>query len=164
MTRGHSSTPFGAGAYVTDEAPADLVIQKLRNIITEKARHARARRDGPEEYRLQEMLELSDEALVDTLFSHVEPNPDRVGCPPRDVLLELAHRTRPLTDPWWDHIMGCSPCRIDVREWGRNRPVHANPLETRPRRPRWRIMGIALLAIVGLILAIIWWAQNMSRP
>ena len=62
------------------------------------------------------MLELSDDALFDTLYSSVEPNPDRVGCPPREALRELAMRRRPLSDPLWDHVIECAPCRIDVRE------------------------------------------------
>ena len=69
------------------------------------------------------MLELSDDALLDTIYSSVEPNPDRVGCPPREALRELAMRTRPLSDPLWDHVMECAPCRIDVREMGRDRAV-----------------------------------------
>ena len=87
---------------------------------------------SPEHYRLQEMLELSDDALFDTLYSSVEPNPDRVGCPPRDALRELAMRTRPMSDPLWDHVMECAPCRIDVREMGRGRP--AIPVRS-PARP-----------------------------
>jgi hypothetical protein len=62
------------------------------------------------------MLELSDDALLDTIYSSVEPNPDRVGCPSREVLRELAMRTRPLSNAIWDHVMECAPCRIDVRE------------------------------------------------
>ena len=85
----------------------------------EKAKQAPS--GSPEHYRLQEMLELSDDALFDTLYSSVEPNPDRVGCPPRETLRELAMRTRPLSDPLWDHVMECAPCRIDVRVMGRDR-------------------------------------------
>ena len=106
---------------MTQEAPGDLAVQKLRTFIAEKA--SKLRPGSPERYRLLETLELSDEALIDKIYSQVEPNPDRVGCPPRAVLIQLAQRTRPLTDPWWDHIMACSPCRIDVRELGRELPV-----------------------------------------
>jgi hypothetical protein len=107
------------GAWVTQESPADLVVQKLRTLIREKVSQAPS--GSPEQYRLQEMLELSDEALLDTIYSAVEPNPDRVGCPPQEVLRELAMRIRPLSDPLWDHVMECAPCRIDVRKMGRDR-------------------------------------------
>ena len=90
------------------------------------------------------MLELSDDALLDTIYSSVEPNPDRVGCPPREALRELAMRTRPLSDPLWDHVMECAPCRIDVREMGRDRPAT-------PVRSPARSVGLAAAAILVLI-------------
>ena len=67
---------------MTQGSPADLVVQKLRTLIREKASQVPS--GSPEHYRLQEMLELSDDALFDTLYGSVEPNPDRVGCPPRE--------------------------------------------------------------------------------
>ena len=102
---------------MTQGSPADLVVQKLRTLIREKA--SQTPPGSPEQYRLQEMLELPDNALLDTIYSSVEANPDRVGCPPREALRELAMRTRPLSDPLWDHVMECAPCRIDVRKMGR---------------------------------------------
>ena len=137
---------------MTDESPTDLVIQKLRTLLREKANQAVS--GSPEHYRLQEMLELSDDALLDTIYSSVEPNPDRVGCPPREVLRELAMRTRPLSDPLWDHVMECAPCRIDVREMGRNRPV-------RPVRPTARSLGLAVAAI--LLLGVGFGAWMLTR-
>ena len=89
------------------------------------------------------MLELSDDALLDTIYSSVEPNPDRVGCPPREALRELAMRTRPLSDPLWDHVMECAPCRIDVREMGRERPAV-------PCGRRARSVGLAVAAVLVL--------------
>ena len=126
---------------MTRESPADLVVQKLRMVLTEKA--AQALSGSPEQYRLQEMLELSDNALLDAIYSSVEPNPDRVGCPPREALRELARRTRSLNDPLWDHVMECAPCRIDVREMGRGRPVTPVPSVTRS-------VGLAAAAVLLL--------------
>ena len=113
------------------ESPADLVVQKLRTLIREKADLEAS--GSPEHERLQEMLELSDDALLDTLFHAVEPNTDRVGCPPRETLRELAMRQRSLSDPLWDHVMECAPCRTAVRQLGRDRrsrsPFRAIPAE-----------------------------------
>ena len=67
---------------MTQASPADVVVQKLRALLKEKA--AQAPSGSPEQYRLQEMLELSDDVLLDTIYSSVEANPDRVGCPPRE--------------------------------------------------------------------------------
>jgi hypothetical protein len=133
---------------VTQASPADVVVQKLRMLIKEKAAQAPSR--SPEQYRLQEMLELSDDALLDTIYSSVEANPDRVGCPPREELRELAVRKRPLSDPLWDHVMECAPCRTDVREMGRGRPVV-------PVRSAARSIGLATAAILVVIIGVGSW-------
>jgi len=54
-------------------------------------------------------------------------------------------RTRPLSDPLWDHVMECAPCRIDVREMGRERPAM-------PARSAARSVGLATAAILALIV------------
>ena len=47
---------------------------------------------------------------LDELLGRGCPNPDRVGCPPREVLISLARRERPIGDPAYDHInKECSP-------------------------------------------------------
>jgi hypothetical protein len=130
---------------VTQGSPADLVVQKLRMLLREKATQASS--GSPEQYRLQEMLELSDNALLDTIYNSVEPNPDRVGCPPREALRELAVRKRPLSDPLWDHVIECAPCRIDVREMGRGPAV--TPLRS-PARPFGLVAAAVLVLGIGL--------------
>jgi len=52
---------------------------------------------------------------LDAVFSAANPNPDRVGCPPREVLAELATRQRPIGDPAYVHLTRCSPCYREVR-------------------------------------------------
>jgi hypothetical protein len=133
---------------VSQESPADLVVQKLRTLIREKATQEPS--GSPERYRLQELLELSDSALLDTIYSAAEPNPDRDGCPPRELLRELAMRTRPLSDPLWDHVMQCAPCRIDVREMGRGKPVI-------PLRSRLIWAGLAAVAALAIGIAVGAW-------
>ena len=96
------------------------------------------------------MLELSDDALLDTIYTSVEANPDRVGCPSREALHELAMRTRPLSDPLWDHVMECAPCRIDVREMGRERPAV-------PVRSAARSVSLAFAVILVLIVGVGAW-------
>ena len=98
---------------MTQASPADVVVQKLRALLKEKA--AQAPSGSPEQYRLQEMLELSDDVLLDTIYRSAEPNPDRVGCPSRDALVALSRRERPIGDPAYDHLTRCSPCYLDVR-------------------------------------------------
>ena len=149
---GDTSAPW-AGGRVTQESPSDLVVvQKLRALIAEKANQARS--GSPERYRLQEMLDLTDDALLDSIYSQIEPNPTRVGCPPQETLRELATRTRRLSDPWWDHVMTCSACGVDVRQMGLQRPV---PLaRSHVQAYLWAPVTVLLLA-VGLGG---WWLKS----
>jgi hypothetical protein len=65
---------------------------------------------------LERLEGLSDEALLDDLFSSGNPNPERRGCPSRDVLVALARKERPIGDPAYDHLAKCSPCWVEVRD------------------------------------------------
>jgi hypothetical protein len=51
----------------------------------------------------------------DELFAHGNPNPDRIGCPTRDVLEALSKRERPIEDPAYQHVANCSPCYCEFR-------------------------------------------------
>jgi len=102
------------------------------------------------------MLELSDDELLDTIYGAAEPNFDRVGCPPREALRELAIRTRSLSDPLWDHVMECAPCRVDVREMGRGRAVT-------PRRVPARSISLAASAVLVLGTCLGTWMLTRGR-
>jgi hypothetical protein len=58
-------------------------------------------------------LQFRDE--VDELFARANPNPSRIGCPTADVLVTIARRERPIDDPLYSHVIGCSPCYLEVR-------------------------------------------------
>ena len=65
--------------------------------------------------RRDELPRLKRPDEIDDVFGRANPNPDRVGCPPRDVLAALARRERPIGDPAYDHLSECSPCYLEVR-------------------------------------------------
>ena len=50
---------------------------------------------------------------IDEILSRANPNPERIGCPSRDTLVELARRAPPLGDPAYEHLLKCSPCYRD---------------------------------------------------
>ena len=52
---------------------------------------------------------------VDEVLSHANPNPDRVGCPPKDTLIALARKILPLDHSAHEHLTRCSPCYVEVR-------------------------------------------------
>ncbi|MGH9159776.1 MAG: hypothetical protein ACRD2X_07280 [Vicinamibacteraceae bacterium] len=52
---------------------------------------------------------------IDQVLGKANPNPDRVGCPPRGVLIAFAQRERRVGDPMYDHLIQCSPCYREFR-------------------------------------------------
>lgn len=55
----------------------------------------------------------------DEVFAYGNPNPGRVGCPSREVLIALSRRDRPIGDPGYEHIVNCSPCYREFRTFQR---------------------------------------------
>jgi hypothetical protein len=55
------------------------------------------------------------ECVIDIVFAHAAPNPDRIGCCCEAELIEFANRRRPIDDPGFQHIMNCSPCYRRLR-------------------------------------------------
>ena len=58
-------------------------------------------------------FEIEDE--LDYLFANASPNPTREGCPPREVLLALSRREKPIGEPDYLHLVRCSPCFREFR-------------------------------------------------
>jgi hypothetical protein len=60
--------------------------------------------------------EFKPEDEIDELFARANANPARTGCPPRDVLVALARKQRPIGDPAYEHLAKCSPCYLEMRQ------------------------------------------------
>src|SRR2546429_5717467 len=52
---------------------------------------------------------------IDNVVGRANPNPTRAGCPPREVLIALSRRERPIEDPAYEHLTKCSPCYREFR-------------------------------------------------
>ncbi len=101
------------------------------------------RRDGP--------ARLAHPTELDELFGRAYPNPERVGCPPRDVLVSLARRERPIGDPAYDHLKECSPCYLEGRA-----VQEADALQRRRR-----VLAGAAAAVVAVAAgAGAWWSMS----
>ena len=87
---------------------------------------------------------------IDELFGRANPNPDRIGCLPREVLIALARRERPIGDPAYQHLIKCSPCYLEVRGFQEAEKEH---------RRRGRLLWGAAAAAVVLIAVL---ARRMS--
>jgi hypothetical protein len=83
---------------------------------------------------------------IDEVFGRANPNPERIGCPPHDVLVALARKHRPIGDRAYDHLGECSPCYLEVRglkEAGDRR---------QRRRLTWAAAAFVLVASVAVWL------------
>lgn len=77
----------------------------------------------------------------DRLFGGANPNPDRIGCPPSDVLRALATKQRPIGDAAYEHLTKCSPCYREFRQF-----------QTGSARPRHRKAYFATAAAIFVVL------------
>ena len=83
---------------------------------------------------------------IDELFGRANPNPDRIGCPGRDVLIALARKQRPIGDPAYEHLAKCSPCYHEVR----------SIQEADRRRRRQQLVWAASAAVILVAAGITW--------
>jgi len=73
------------------------------------------RSQGDPDGRHRRSLE-ADDRLIDELWTHGQLNPGEVDCLPTHVLVDVANRTLPFSDPAYDHVVNCSPCWTTVRQ------------------------------------------------
>lgn len=62
------------------------------------------------------MKKVTEANFIRTFFSTSFPNPDRTGCPGKDVLLDIAAGIASHDDPARLHLASCSPCFNEVSE------------------------------------------------
>jgi hypothetical protein len=97
---------------------------------------------------------------IDEVFSRANPNPDRVGCPPRDELIALAARRLPIGSPGYEHLSKCSPCYREFRALQEQLKQAAAAPAARSRR--WALAAVAA-AVVLVATAGAWWLTNSER-
>ena len=99
--------------------------------------------------------EFTPEDEIDELFARANANPTRVGCPTRDVLIELAHKRRPISDPAYEHLAKCSACYREFR--GFQQTTHRTPL----RRAAW--VAAAAAAVIIIVAGAAWFLSPSRR-
>jgi hypothetical protein len=90
--------------------------------------------------------DLSSKDDIDEILGRANPNPERVGCPPRDVLIALARRARPIGDPAYEHLVKCSPC---YREFRALQQTGVSGSYAGGTRARWMAVAAVLVILVG---------------
>ena len=106
-----------------------------------------------EERQAGKSPEFTPEDEIDELFARANANPARVGCPRRDVLIELAHKRRPISDPAYEHLAKCSACYREFRGFQ----------QTTHRMSLGRAAWVAAAAAVIIIAAGAAWFLSPSR-
>lgn len=113
-------------------------------------------RQSPDEH------EFTAENEIDLVLGSANPNPERVGCPPRDVLAALARRERPATDPAYDHLIKCSPCYREVRRL--QQAAGERRVEATAPRPWWPAAAAAVV-VLGVAIGAWWlWSGPGREP
>jgi len=88
-------------------------IDRIRKWIREK--QSTFPPGSPNHAFLERLHELPPAKLYEEILRGLYPNPERVGCPPYRILMELGTRRRRLDDPWFEHIAHCYPCTMELR-------------------------------------------------
>jgi hypothetical protein len=85
---------------------------------------------------------------IDEILSRANPNPDRIGCPPRETLVGLARRAQPIGDPAYEHLVKCSPCYREFRTLQSEFSVDESTA-TPERRRVWAWVAIAAVLVIA---------------
>jgi hypothetical protein len=59
--------------------------------------------------------DFKSEDEFDQILGRANPNPGRVGCPPKDVLIAVSRRELSIDHPVHEHLIKCSPCYQEFR-------------------------------------------------
>jgi hypothetical protein len=90
------------------------------------------------------------------------PNPDRIGCPPMDMLRRLAEQPTSADLSVTEHLGSCSPCFQQYQEVLAHTRAEANTDIGRTRTMRMVYVALASAALVVFLL--IWFIQHVSGP
>lgn len=97
------------------------------------------------------------------LLRRANPNPARVGCPPRDVLIELARLQRPFEDAGYDHLVKCSPCYVEfeaLQQAAAGQAGGVQPAVAQPVRTKWLLPAAAAVLVV---VASVWFVLSQGQ-
>ena len=52
---------------------------------------------------------------IEQAFLNAYPNPQRIGCPTKEILSKIAHKQLPVESSDLEHVTQCSPCFKDIK-------------------------------------------------
>jgi hypothetical protein len=100
--------------------------------------------------------EFTPQDEIDELFARANANPTRVGCPTRGVLIELAHKRRPISDPAYEHLAKCSACYREFRAFQQAATTHTMSF----RKAAWVAAAAALVVVAA---GAVWFSSSSVR-
>ena len=98
---------------------------------------------------------------IEQLLLTAFPNPERKGCPGRDVLANLAGQERDPDDSNWYHVWHCSPCYAEFKEMRDARWQAEQAQDQKRRRITWT--AVAAAALVLILSGSVWLAEKNRR-
>lgn len=99
---------------------------------------------------------------IDEVLSRANPNPERIGCPPRETLSGLARRAQPIGDPAYEHLVKCSPCYREFRALQEERSVRQAG-QTMGLRSRW-LSAAAIVALAAGLAGMWFYLAGRTSP
>jgi hypothetical protein len=99
---------------------------------------------------------------IEQLLLTAYPNPERKGCPGRDVLANLAGKERDADDPNWYHVWHCSPCYAEFKQLRDARWEWEKVQKHRRSRATW--IAVAAAALVLIVSGAALWIQRNRQP
>lgn len=96
---------------------------------------------------------------VDWFFKNASPNPDRVDCLSEETLRQLAQRSRPISDPGYEHLSHCSPCYQQFRRF------QADGLNKPKQQSRGKFLAVAagILLVIGAVSSLWWFGRHAAQ-
>lgn len=95
-----------------------------------------------------------DRELVAKYFrDKLTSSTERIGCPERSVLEEIAAGKLPPSSPWYDHLTACGGCFREAEQ------IRVELRTTRVRSRSWGVAAVAAALVLGV--GMLWWS---SRP
>jgi len=90
----------------------------------------------------------NDDNPIEEILLTGFPNPERIGCLPRDIIEALGQKKIPRDNPAWRHIWNCSPCFRDFKVIRDRRLA-----EVERKQQKQRLFRLTAVMAAGLAIA-----------
>lgn len=109
---------------------------------------------------------IGDDNPIEAILLTAFPNPERIGCPPSDVLKAMANQEIGRDNPVWSHIWKCSPCFRDFKVFrdARVAKVEREYERKRTRRNLLKTAGVVVVSSAAAYFAAVEFRAKSKQP